>query len=196
MRPFGIRCISGSRAATTSKSAIIRLACCTAAGEFSGGLLTKEAVSRTSCGRLRRARFLGRTEFPTIIETAGEEGSGGTGGEAGSRFVERVPMVVAACRQQNRNVLKFLAVCGKRFPETRWGRGRCIRGSRNSCRYQIGGIHGMSCPVGRRRFVKEAQAYYWYERILHAVAPRPGRRQVQHGEQIESARGAFADDPP
>jgi len=37
--------------------------------------------------------------------------SGGTGGEGGSRFVERVLSVVATCRQQGRGVLDYLTAC-------------------------------------------------------------------------------------
>jgi transposase len=37
--------------------------------------------------------------------------SGGTAGEWGSRFVERVLSVTATCRQQGRNVLEFLTDC-------------------------------------------------------------------------------------
>jgi len=37
--------------------------------------------------------------------------SGGTDSEAGSRFVERMLSLVAACRQQNRNVLEFFTAC-------------------------------------------------------------------------------------
>jgi transposase len=36
---------------------------------------------------------------------------GGTASEWGSQFVERIPSVVATCRQQGRNVLKFLTAC-------------------------------------------------------------------------------------
>ncbi len=39
------------------------------------------------------------------------ESSSGTDSEAGSRFVERMPSVVATCRQQNRNVLELLSTC-------------------------------------------------------------------------------------
>jgi transposase len=37
--------------------------------------------------------------------------SGGTDGEAGSRFVERMPSVVATCRQQDIEVLDYLTKC-------------------------------------------------------------------------------------
>ena len=37
--------------------------------------------------------------------------SGGTASEMGSRFVERMPSVVATCRQQDRNVLEYLTRC-------------------------------------------------------------------------------------
>jgi transposase len=37
--------------------------------------------------------------------------SGGTAGEAGSRFVERMLTVVATCRQQDINVLDYLTRC-------------------------------------------------------------------------------------
>ena len=37
--------------------------------------------------------------------------SGGTAGEMGSRFVERMLSVVATCRQQDRNVLEYLTRC-------------------------------------------------------------------------------------
>jgi transposase len=37
--------------------------------------------------------------------------SGGTDGEVGSRFVERMLSVVATCRHQRRDVLEYLAGC-------------------------------------------------------------------------------------
>ena len=37
--------------------------------------------------------------------------NGGPESEAGSRFLERILSIVATCRQQNRNVLEFLADC-------------------------------------------------------------------------------------
>ena len=37
--------------------------------------------------------------------------SGGTDGERGSRFVERMLTVVATCRQRGRNVLDYLTSC-------------------------------------------------------------------------------------
>jgi hypothetical protein len=37
--------------------------------------------------------------------------SGGTDSERGSRFVERMPTVVATCRQQGLNVLDYLTSC-------------------------------------------------------------------------------------
>jgi transposase len=37
--------------------------------------------------------------------------SGGTDSESGSRFVERMLMVVATCRQQEINVLEYLTQC-------------------------------------------------------------------------------------
>ncbi len=41
----------------------------------------------------------------------GRRTSGGTDGEAGSRFVERMLSVVATCRQQGTDVLEFLTRC-------------------------------------------------------------------------------------
>jgi transposase len=37
--------------------------------------------------------------------------SGGTESDAGGPFVERMPSVVATCRQQGRNVLEYLIAC-------------------------------------------------------------------------------------
>jgi transposase len=39
--------------------------------------------------------------------------SGGTDSEAGSRFVERMLLVVATCRQQDINVLDYLSRCSQ-----------------------------------------------------------------------------------
>jgi transposase len=45
--------------------------------------------------------------------------SGGTASEWSSRFVERVLSVAATCRQQGRNVLKFLTACFRAHLEGR-----------------------------------------------------------------------------
>ena len=41
------------------------------------------------------------------------KGSYGTDGAAGSRFVESILTAVASCRQQGRDVLGFVTVCGE-----------------------------------------------------------------------------------
>ena len=43
--------------------------------------------------------------------------SGGTDGEAGSRFVERMVSVVATCRQQEIDVLEYLSRCYQAHPD-------------------------------------------------------------------------------